>query len=157
MEEPTIARWPKLFRLGFPLLLAFVCYGATLSLPWSLIDDGLFLERAALINASAAEGDLGGVLREVWKPSDNRFGPALIAHLAIVRSFFGDHAWLWHLQKVICFAIVIGLMLELMNLYTLLASAIIAFPSPARKLKWDVPLHWLVEKPALASSAMVWR
>ncbi|MCB2154523.1 hypothetical protein KQI84_06525 [bacterium] len=109
-------RWPVWFRVLFPVALALAFYGHTLFLPMSLIDDGLFYERAQKMFAALGSGQFGAFWDLFWTPSDNRFGPGLFLQLLLYHGFGGLDPALLHGIKILFFAVAVGGIMELVRL-----------------------------------------
>ncbi|MBX3728268.1 MAG: hypothetical protein KF858_03715 [Candidatus Sumerlaeia bacterium] len=98
------------------MALALVCYGHTLLLPLSLIDDGLFYERTQQMFAALSAGELEGFWGLFWTPQDNRFGPGLFVQLLLYHGLGGTDPAFLHVIKVCFFALVIGAIVEMVRL-----------------------------------------
>jgi hypothetical protein len=118
MMHPRTAtgRWPAWFRMLFPLAMAVVFYGHTIFLPVSLIDDGLFYERAQAMLAAIAAGEGAIFWSHFWTPEMNRFGPGLFAQLLVYHGLCGMDPALLHTLKLLVFAVFLGGVVELVRL-----------------------------------------
>lgn len=104
------------FRVLLPLLVAFAMLGHTLAAPLSLIDDGLFCERALKMIAAIKSADFAALAGLAWTPEDNRFGPGLFVQILGLHAVCGANPMLLHLAKTLNFAVVLAGIAELARL-----------------------------------------
>lgn len=110
------ARWPPWFAVGLPLALGLLALLPDFGLPFSLIDDGLFLERSDTVSRRLASGDWRGAWELLYRPDDNRFGPGLLLQIWGAWVLFGESPLPWRLLKAMNLAFVLAAVVQLVRL-----------------------------------------
>ncbi len=101
---------------GLCLAIAFILYFPSLTLPWSLVDDGRLIHSSYEAFAKWKTAGPLACLWELIKVSENNFGPAFRVFVALQRVILGNAPWAWHFVKILSFALVLGAIWELTKL-----------------------------------------
>ena len=89
--------------LAIIALMVILLYSLALRMPWSLVDDGVFIANSRLVNAALARGDWGGVLKglTIPIPKHGRFHPVFWVYHWINYNLFGTKASIHHLIRLL--------------------------------------------------------
>ena len=95
------------------LALSYASVARTVELPWSIIDDPLFLRVARVLDADWRSGDVRGLCADLWGYSSSRVAPAFYAAMWLRSSVGGENAGRLHAVRIV------ELMLSVALLYLL--------------------------------------
>ena len=95
------------------IILASLLYFPSLYLPWSLIDDGRFVEYADKAFQILEKRGYGAFFKDVIRVKDNNFGPGLRFPVLVQWMILGRNVWAWHLVKIFSFALFLRAVWEL--------------------------------------------
>ena len=92
----------------FCLFLGFLLYFPSLSTPWSLVDAGRFIHYSDEAFSKLETDGAGTFLSKLIKIRENYVGPTIRFLIAFQRVVFGNSHWIWHLARILSFALFLG-------------------------------------------------